>query len=46
MYYFADAQFAKPEVMMFISRAHVSCLLSSSNAVNTRSWNYHRILAY
>ena len=37
----------KPEVMMFISRAHVSWVLSeSSNAVNTCSWNYHRILAH
>ena len=46
-YYFANAQFLKPEVIMFISMAHVSWVLSeSSNAVNTCSWNYHRILAH
>ena len=37
-YYFATAQFVKPEVRMFISRAHVSWVLSeSSNTVELSS---------
>ena len=47
IYFFANAQFLKPEVMLFISRTHVSWVLTeSSNTVNTCNWNNHRILAH
>ena len=47
LFYLANAQFVKPEVMMFISRAHSSSVLSESSiAVNTCSCKYHRILGH